>query len=182
MLRSLNVEGDRVADANGHGGLDQAALCYSADHYPAWRLELDMPELPHGGFGENFTISGQDEKSVCIGDVYEVGQALIQVSKPRSPCFKISWRWRREDLLPRVEASGRHGWYARVLLEGLVEAGQPLRLQDRPYPDWSVRAAADVMKVRKKRPELAAQLALCEALAIENRLLLRAAARAAMSG
>jgi MOSC domain-containing protein YiiM len=181
MLGLLSVEGDGVADTNGHGGPDQAALCYSADHYSAWRSELDLPDLPHGGFAENFTISGQDEKSVCIGDVYEIGQAVIQVSKPRSPCFKISWRWRRADLLPRVEATGRHGWYVRVLREGLVEAGQPVRLQDRPHPDWSVRAAADVIQARKKRPELAAQLALCEALAIEDRLRLRAAARDAIA-
>jgi MOSC domain-containing protein YiiM len=181
-LTLLNVEGDGVADINGHGGPDQAVLCYSAGHYARWRRELDLPDMPHGGFGENFTISGQDERAVCIGDVYEVGEALVQVSKPRGPCFKISWRWRRADLLQRVEASGRHGWYVRVLREGLVEAGQPVRLQDRPHPDWSVRAAADVIRFRKRRPELAAQLALCEALATEDRLRLRAAARDAVGG
>lgn len=182
MLGQLNLEGDRQGDTKGHGGPDQVALCYSADHYPAWRSELEMPDLPHGGFGENLTIAGQQESSVCIGDVYELGQALIQVSKPRNPCFKISWRWRRADLLPRVEATGRHGWYVRVLREGLIEAGQPVTLQDRPHPDWTVRAASDVMRARKRRPELAAQLALCEALAVEDRLVLRAAVRAAVAG
>ena len=182
MLRFLNLEGDRQAAVGIHGGKDQAALCYSADHYPAWRRELDLPEMSGGGFGENFTIAGQDERGVCIGDVYEVGETLVQVSKPRGPCFKISWRWRRADLLQRVEASGRHGWYVRVLREGLVEAGQPVTLQDRPHPDWTVRAAADVIRFRKRRPELAAQLALCEALATEDRLKLRAAARDAIAG
>lgn len=181
-LTSLSLEGDGVADTEGHGGLDQAVLCYSADHYPFWRQELDMPDMPHGAFGENFTIAGQDERGVCIGDVYEVGDAIVQVSKPRGPCKKISWRWRRADLLKQVEASGRHGWYARVLRDGLVEAGQPVRLHERPHPEWTVRAAADVIRFRKRRPELAAQLARCEALATEDRLRLRAAARDAIAG
>jgi MOSC domain-containing protein YiiM len=181
-LGSLSLEGDGVADTDDHGGLDQAALSYSADHYPLWRQELDLPDMPYGAFGENFTIAGQDEGTVCIGDVYEVGEALVQVSKPRGPCFKISWRWRRGDLLQRVEASGRHGWYLRVLSEGLVEAGQPVRLRERPHPEWTVRTAAGVIRFRKRRPELAAQLALCEALATEDRLKLRAAARDAIAG
>lgn len=182
MLRFLNLEGDRQAAVGIHGGKDQAALCYSADHYPAWRRELDLPEMSGGGFGENFTIAGQAERSVCIGDVYEIGEALIQVSKPRGPCFKIAWRWRREDLLSRVESSGRHGWYVRVLREGPVEAGQPVHLEDRPHPDWTVRAAADVIRFRKRRPELAAQLARLEGLAEEDRERLRQTVRRALAG
>ena len=181
-LRSLHVDGDAVAETNGHGGPDQAALCYSADHYRLWRQELELPDMPHGGFGENLTIAGQEEPTVCIGDVYAMGEALIQVSKPRSPCFKISWRWRRADLLRRVESSGRHGWYVRVLREGMIEAGEPVSLEDRPHPDWTVRAAADVIRFRKRRPELAAQLAACEGLATEDRLRLRAASMDAIAG
>jgi MOSC domain-containing protein YiiM len=182
MLRFLNLEGDRQAAVGIHGGKDQAALCYSADHYPAWRQELDLPEMSGGGFGENFTIAGQGERSVCIGDIYAVGEALIQVSKPRGPCFKIAWRWQREDLLSRVESSGRHGWYVRVLREGLVEAGQPVHLEDRPHPDWTVRAAADVIRFRKRRPELAAQLARLEALADEDRERLLQTVRRSLAG
>jgi MOSC domain-containing protein YiiM len=182
MLRTLNLDGDGQADRYGHGGPDQAALCYSADHYPRWREELVLPEMSPGGFGENLTIAGQDEHSVCIGDVYSAGGALIQVSKPRGPCFKISWRWRRADLQARVEASGRHGWYVRVLYEGLVEAGQEVCLEERPHPDWSVRAAGDVIRFRKRRPELAAQLARCEALATEDRVRLQEAVLRSLRG
>jgi MOSC domain-containing protein YiiM len=178
----LQVEGDGQAAADIHGGADQAVLCYSADHYRLWRRELELPEMSPGGFGENLTIAGQDERSVCIGDVYEVGEALVQVSKPRGPCFKISWRWRRLDLLRRVEATGRHGWYVRVLREGLVEAGQPLRLEDRPHPEWTVGAAGEVIRLRKQRPELAAQLARCEALAGEDRGNLLRAVRTSLAG
>ena len=181
MLRATNLEGDGQADLDVHGGPDQAVLCYSADHYPAWREELGLPEMSHGGFGENFTISGQDERSVCIGDVYRVGEAVVQVAKPRGPCYKISWRWRRRDLTSRVESSGRHGWYVRVLVEGEVEAGQAPELEDRPHPEWSVRAAGEVIRFRKRRPELAAQLARCEALADEDRTRLRAAVLASLA-
>jgi MOSC domain-containing protein YiiM len=182
MVSSLGVEGDVQAEADIHGGSDQAVLCYSAAHYPLWRQELELPEISAGGFGENFTIAGQDEKGVCIGDVYEVGEALVQVSKPRGPCFKISWRWRRQDLLGRVEATGRHGWYLRVLRPGLVEAERPLRLEDRPHPEWTVGAAGEVIRHRKRRPELAAQLARCEALAEEDRGNLLRAVRTSLAG
>ena len=168
-LRAANLDGDRQADLRVHGGPDQAVLCYSAEHYPWWRRELGLPEMPHGGFGENFTVSGQDELSVCIGDVYEVGEGLVQVSAPRGPCYKISWRWRRPDLLERVEETGRHGWYLRVLREGLVEAGQPLRLTSRPHPEWTIRRAADVIRLRKREPEPARRLAACEELGARSR-------------
>ncbi len=171
-----NLDGDRQADRRVHGGPDMAVLCYSASHYPAWREELGLPSMPHGGFGENFTIEGQDEETVCIGDVYEVGEAVLQVSQPRGPCHKISYRWRNPELLRLVEESGRHGWYARVLLEGMVEAGQPLRLLERKNPQWSVRRAADVHWDRKLRPGDAAELALCQELPL--RLRQRLAARA----
>jgi MOSC domain-containing protein YiiM len=159
MLQSTNLEGDRQADPRVHGGLEMAVLAYSADHYPAWREELGIPEMGPGGFAENFTISGHDELSVYIGDVYRVGAATVQVSQPRGPCYKISYRWKRPDLLARCESNGRHGWYLRVLEEGLVETGDPVELLERPNPDWSVRRAADVYRARRKRPAEAADLA-----------------------
>jgi MOSC domain-containing protein YiiM len=159
MVHTTHVEGDRQADPRVHGGPEMAVLAYSADHYPGWREELGIAEMGPGGFAENFTISGQDELSVYIGDVYRVGAATVQVSQPRGPCYKISYRWKRPDLLARCEANGHHGWYLRVLEEGLVEAGRPVDLRERPNPDWSVRRAADVYRARKKTRTEAAQLA-----------------------
>ena len=154
-----NVAGDRQADLRVHGGPDMAVLCYSADHYPRWRTELALPEMGPGGFGENFTIAGVDEWSTCIGDVYSVGDAVVQVSQPRGPCYKIGYRWRRADLLEMVERSGRHGWYVRVLTEGTVEAGIPFELVDRPNPSWTVRRAADIYRARAHDAAAAAELA-----------------------
>jgi MOSC domain-containing protein YiiM len=165
LLRTTNLEGDRQADPRVHGGPEMAVLAYSADHYPAWREELGIAEMGPGGFAENFTISGQDELSVCIGDVYRVGMATVQVSQPRGPCYKISYRWKRPDLLARCEANGHHGWYLRVLEEGVVEAGRPVELLERPNPEWSVRRAADVYRARRKLRGEAEQLAAVEGFA-----------------
>ena len=166
-LHRLNLEGDRVADKVGHGGPDMAVLAYSAGHYPAWREELGIPGMGPGGFAENFTITGQDEWTVAIGDVYRVGSALVQVSQPRGPCYKISYFWKRSDLLARCEASGRHGWYLRVLEEGVVEAGRPVELVERPNPYWTVRRAADTYRARRKDRGPAMELAFIPGYAAE---------------
>ncbi|HEY7202106.1 MAG TPA: MOSC domain-containing protein [Candidatus Dormibacteraeota bacterium] len=178
-LARESLEGDRVGDRRIHGGPDMAVLAYSAEHYPVWRAELDLPEMGPGGFGENLTIAGQDELSVCVGDVYELGDAVAQVSQPRGPCHKIAWRWRRESLLERVVETGRHGWYLRVLREGVIEAGQEVRLADRPHPEWTVRRAAVAHRDRRRDRSAAADLARCEALAARAREKLRLAAGAA---
>ena len=95
--------GDGQADRKNHGGPYRAVLGYSADHYPVWREDLDMPDLPYGAFGENFTIAGLDEESVALGDVFRVGdQVVLQVSQPRAPCWKLARRWEIKDLTARV--------------------------------------------------------------------------------
>jgi MOSC domain-containing protein YiiM len=175
-LGTTNLAGDGQADPRVHGGPDMAVLCYSGDHYPRWRDEIGM-DFPNGGFGENFTVAGRDERSVCIGDVYEVGETVVQVSQPRGPCSKIANRWQRADLLDLVLETGRHGWYLRVLRDGHVEAGQELRMRERPHPEWTVRRAADVYLERKQRPSEAAALATCPALAGRARNDLERAAR-----
>jgi MOSC domain-containing protein YiiM len=164
-LGFTNLEGDGQADLRAHGGPDMAVLCYSFEHYAGWRTELALPEMGPGGFGENFTVAGQDESTVCIGDVYDVGDAAVQVSQQRGPCVNISKRWERPDLLRRVEETGRHGWYVRVLREGTVQAGLELRLIERPHPEWTVRRAADTYRWRKRDQAPAAELAGCAALA-----------------
>jgi len=145
-LGRTNLAGDGQADLKNHGGPDKAVLCYSAEHYPCWRAELEMPDLPHGAFAENFTVSVLDEEKVCLGDIYEVGEALVQVTQPRQPCWEISARWRRPDLTERVLKTGRTGWYLRVLREGMVEAGVPMLLRERPNPEWTVTRATATMR------------------------------------
>ncbi|HET7233173.1 MAG TPA: MOSC domain-containing protein [Longimicrobium sp.] len=147
FLARTNLDGDRQADPEHHGGSDKAVLAYAASHYPLWRQELGR-ELPHGGFGENFTVEGMDESTVCIGDVYAIGEARVQVSQPRIPCWKIARRWGIRDFSARVQRTRRTGWYLRVLVEGHVQAGDDIVLLDRPHPDWAVLRVSDVLYAR----------------------------------
>jgi MOSC domain-containing protein YiiM len=123
------VDGDRQAALNVHGGPDQAALLYSADNYAKWKAEGF--EFEPGSFGENLTVSGLDETTVCLGDIYEIGGAVVQVTKARGPCYKLQYRTGVPDMIKRVLANGRSGWYVRVLEEGPIEAGQEVVLLKR---------------------------------------------------
>ncbi len=175
-----NLAGDGQADLVHHGGADKAVLAYAAAHYPAWRAELagDLARLgpgglPFGGFGENLTVERWTEADVCVGDVHALGAALLQVAQPRGPCWKIARRWRVRDLPARVQRTGRTGWYYRVLREGPVEAGQELRLLERPHPEWTVAAVNAVRYERRAdTPEdraVTLALAACPALAASLR-------------
>ena len=134
FVGSTNLVGDGQADLKNHGGVDKAVLAYSADHYPKWRDELRLPDMPCGAFGENLTIAGLSEQSVCIGDLFRLGEVLFEVSQPRQPCWKLARRWRMHELTGLVVNNGRSGWYLRVLSEGSVEAGMPVTLIERPNP------------------------------------------------
>jgi MOSC domain-containing protein YiiM len=163
-LGRTHLQGDGQADLENHGGPDKAVLAYSADHYPYWREHLALLDLPYGAFGENFTVVGQTEAEVCIGDIYDLGEATVQVSQPRQPCWKLSRRWRIADLAVQVKTVGRTGWYFRVLQEGMVEPGMVLTLRDRPYPEWTVARANHIMHHDFKDWEAAAELAQCPLL------------------
>ena len=133
------LEGDEQGDRRNHGGPEKAVHHYARDHYAAWRHEL--PGLPTvldapGAFGENLSAAGLTEAAVCVGDLWRVGTALLQVSQARQPCWKLNHRFGVADMARRVQASGRTGWYYRVIEPGAVRAGDVLRLADRPHPDW----------------------------------------------
>jgi MOSC domain-containing protein YiiM len=170
-----NVAGDGQADLHNHGGPDKAVLAYAAAHYDGWRRELNLPDMPYGGFGENFSVSGLTEPDVCVGDTYRIGDVvLVQVSQPRQPCWKLGRRWRLEDLPRRVIENGRSGWYFRVLQEGVVESGMPIVLQDRPHPEWTIARANDVLYRGKDDPRATLALAQCPLLSLGWRNHLRA--------
>jgi MOSC domain-containing protein YiiM len=160
----LGLAGDSVANTRVHGGPEQAVLMYAESHYPLWRAEWGRDDLGPGGFGENLTVEGLVEDSVCIGDVLEIGEARLQVSQPRQPCATLARRHGVRDMIAVVHRNGRTGWYLRVLGDGFLEAGQSIRLAERPHPDWTVRRAALAMIGRKERPEEARALARCAGL------------------
>lgn len=156
-----NLQGDGQADLVHHGGIDKAVCAYSADHWPDWQGILPPDRLVGGAFGENFTLDHLTETEVCIGDVFSVGSALVQISQPRQPCWKLARRWQMKDLAVQVERTGFTGWYFRVLQEGTVEADDVLRLIDRPCPEWTVAAANRVMHHDRNDRAAAERLSLC---------------------
>lgn len=164
---TTNLAGDGQADLRVHGGADKAINLYPFEHYAGWLHEVEIQELPKGAFGENLTTTGAVETDVCIGDIFEIGGAtgaLVQISQPRQPCWKLSRRWQIKDLAARVERTGRTGWYFRVLREGSIEPGVQLQLVARPHPEWTVSLANEVMHQRKADFEVARCLAECPAL------------------
>ncbi|HEV8598829.1 MAG TPA: MOSC domain-containing protein [Gemmatimonadales bacterium] len=163
------LSGDQQYDRVGHGGPDRALLMYSADHYPRWRQEWSRRDVGPGGFGENLTVSGLNEDTACVGDVYQIGEVRVEVSSPRSPCSNLSRRHGIPDLVKTIVQNHRSGWYLRVLQEGWLEAGLPIRLADRPFPQWTVRRVANVKRLRADLPEDARLLAACPALQREWR-------------
>ena len=159
FVGGLGVAGDRQADLVNHGGSDKAVLAYSAEHYGHWRTHLNLPDMPHGGFGENLTIAGLDEGEVCIGDTWRAGPVTLQVTQPRQPCWKMSRRWQIADLAKQVIANGKSGWYLRVLSEGEIAAGAAMELVSRPHPAWTVARASELMHHRKDDLARAEELA-----------------------
>ena len=127
MLRTTNLDGDRQADLRVHGGPTRALMLYGAENYEHWARELGR-QLPYGSFGENFTIAGFDQSTASAGDIYSVGEAIIQLTELRGPCYKLQYRTETPDMIDRVLANGRSGIYARVLQEGLVQVGDAVTL------------------------------------------------------
>ncbi len=139
LVTRAGIAGDEQGNKVHHGGPDQALHQYPFQHYAGWVAE--SPELaPHlaapGAFGENLSTLGMSEDSVCVGDVYRCGTVLLQATRTRHPCWRLNVRFGDPKMARRVQASGRIGWYYRVLEEGAISAGQRFALEHRPNPRW----------------------------------------------
>lgn len=131
FLSTVNFEGDGQGDLVHHGGVEKAVCVYPSEHYPFWENELKRP-LSNGSFGENLTLRGLTEEAVCIGDTFKIGEAVVQVSQPRQPCFKLSLVHELKQLPVIMQDTGYTGFYFRVLQEGLVSASDSLVRISRP--------------------------------------------------
>lgn len=143
--RKLNLEGDGQADLRAHGGEQRAVYAYPLEHYAYWRSELDLGDMPHGQFGENLTCEGWLEETVHIGDVFRAGDATLEVTQPRPPCFKLAHRMGRPDIVKPFLSSGRVGFYFRVLEEGEIGAGDALERVSTGPEKMTVREISDLM-------------------------------------
>ena len=131
MLRTTNLDGDRQADLAVHGGPNKAVYAYPSEHYPMWRSELSDPALTWGDFGENFTTEGLIEANVSIGDRYRVGSAIVRITTPRLPCFKLAAKFKSDHIIAHFLHSGRSGFYFAVDQEGEVGFGDKFELLGR---------------------------------------------------
>lgn len=151
------------------GDQEKAAFAYPIKHYTYWKEKLADDSIDMGAVGENFSVLEMDEFSVCIGDTYQFGDALIQVSQPGSPSLKAD-----QSFKTLAQNTGRTGWYFRVLQEGQVISRIDLELIERPFPQWTIAACNEIMHMYKDDLRSADALSSCELLSVHwRRLLLR---------
>lgn len=143
-IQRHNLDGDKQADLSVHGGPEKAVYLYPVEHYACWRNDLPEMELPWGMFGENLTTEGLVEEAVNIGDRLRVGTAEVVVTQPRMPCQKLAIKFDRPDIIKRFLASGRTGFYLRVLQAGEVGAGDAIEQISRDENDLSI---ADITRL-----------------------------------
>ena len=153
MLRRSNLEGDGQADLENHGGIYRAAYAYSIENYDHWRRELSRADLTFGQFGENFTVEGMVEDDIHIGDVFRVGDALVEVTQPRPPCFKLGIKMGMAGFPKMFLASGRVGFYLRVLEEGGVGAGDAFERVESDPGRMTVREMSHLLFFEPKNLE-----------------------------
>ena len=145
-VRRLNLDGDRQADLTVHGGKNKAVYAYPSEYYSYWRAEFPNMHLPWSMFGENLTLAGLVDDTVHIGDHFRVGSAILTVTQPRLPCYKLGIKFGRDDMLKRFLDSGLTGFYFAVLEEGEVAAGDPITLLDRDEHEIKV---SDITRLYK---------------------------------
>ncbi len=135
---TLGLAGDEQGDRRHHGGADKAIHAYALRHYQHWAAEIPAASdrFRPGAFGENLVVEGTTEAGICLGDRWRVGEALLEVSQGRQPCWRLNLRFGLPDMARRVQATGRTGWYFRVLEPGEIAAGDVAHLTGRPHPDW----------------------------------------------
>ncbi|ATC86271.1 MULTISPECIES: MOSC domain-containing protein [Pseudoalteromonas] len=139
VIEKLNIIGDEQADLVNHGGVDKAVYAFSHNHYEYWQKTLENENLSSGIFGENFTISDLDEANIHIGDHIRIGTALLEVSQPRVPCFKLAIALNNKNSLKLFTQHYCTGVYFRVLEQGVAKTGDSVVIEKKASHDISVK-------------------------------------------
>lgn len=156
---------------------DKALYVYPIKHYKFLKKILKQDNMDYGVIGENLSVLEMDEYSVCVGDTYQFGEALIQVSQPHLPNWEVSRRFKKDDLALILQNKGFTGWYFRVLQGGNVSPQTDLKLIDRPHPMWTIAACNEVMHTNTDDLRLIDELSCCNALSLNWQKLLQARMR-----
>jgi len=178
----LNVDGDGQGDLAGHGGEHRAVFVYQTDSYRYWEERLGRHDFTHGQFGENFTVEGLADSEVCIGDRYRIGTALFEVTQPRVTCYRVGIRMDNPQMAALLTASGRPGFYLRVIEEGEVGAGDAIELVDRERHGMTVTAINALLYTSRHPQEELARALQIPALSSGWRQSFEALAKAGPAG
>lgn len=153
-LGKNDVIGDTVIDRKHHAGANKACFLFAADQYSYWKHIYPHLEWNWGMFGENLTVLGMDESVMRIGDIYKIGTAVVQVSQPREPCYKLGVRFRDQNIIPLYVNHAFPGTYLRLIEEGVVKNNDTLHLIEQSTNKLTVKQCFEVILARKKDPEL----------------------------
>ncbi len=165
-LSTTGFVGDHQGDTKVHGGPDKAVHHYPRDHYASWCQEIGNHPLlaSAGAFGENLSTYGLTEETVALGDVFRLGNAVVEVSQGRQPCWKLNSRFGVNTMAYQVQKTGRTGWYYRVLEEGEVSSGDILERIERPLQDWPLKRLWQILYVKTLDRDELEQMAALEKL------------------
>jgi len=174
FLDSEVVKNDEVSDRRVHGGEFKACYLFSEDYYPYWKELYPLLDLTFGMFGENLTVRGLDEKEIYVGDIYRIGNALVQITQPREPCFKFGVKFGTQKALKEFIEHGHPGTYVRVLEKGEVKLGDHLNLVERASNSISTYELYRLIFAKAKDQDLLKKVIENEALPIGKRVKLSA--------
>ncbi|MBO0324229.1 MOSC domain-containing protein [Muricauda sp. CAU 1633] len=153
LLEAESVAKDTIADRRVHGGIFKACYLFSTDHYPYWKEKYPHLEWNWGMFGENLTIEGLDEAQLKIGSIYKLGTALVQITQPREPCFKLGIRFESQEILKEFIEHGFPGTYIRILEVGQVSTGDKMELVEESKSSLTTQAFYRLLFSKEKNQE-----------------------------
>jgi MOSC domain-containing protein YiiM len=163
-VKRLNLEGDEQDDLSVHGGPDKAVYLFPSEHYEFWRTKLERHDLTWGSFGENLTTVGVDDREMAVGDQLRIGSALFEVRQPRTPCYKLAFKFDRPDIIKMFARAGRAGVYLSVLQEGVIQAGDEIVVRPTANPRITIAQLLGLLREPTVDLDLVRRAIECEAL------------------
>jgi len=154
FLGKTDVDNDEVTDRKYHGGLFKACYLFSEKHYDYWKKRYPDLEWNWGMFGENLTVSNFDESEIYVGNIYKIGDALVQITQPREPCFKLGVKFNDQNILKAFIDHGFPGSYIRILKEGFVKTGDRMVLQEEAKNSLTIAQMYQLLYAKEKDQDL----------------------------